>query len=162
MAHDQRNVRLINAIDYLKTYPTNQVVTSSMSSWGYQGYSETWLMGRNHWIYPPLYEMINRLDILVRSNPEPDSSVRKALDQFLRELLLAQSSDWAFMLHQEKTQTYAEKRVNCHITNMMNIHEEITRGKINCEFVDSIRDRNNIFSDIDLFETYRGILSNWS
>ena len=69
MAYDQETVKLCTALDYLRANPTNQVITPSMSSWGYQGYSETWLMGRNHWIYPELYQAIEAFDMLRNAEP---------------------------------------------------------------------------------------------
>lgn len=154
MAFDQNTVRLVTASDYLKISPTNQVVAPSISSWGYQGYSETWLMGRNHWVYPVLYEMIERLDKLLKSNPTPEPSFRDALNQYVRELLLAASSDWAFMMHAQTTHRYAEKRVTEHVQNMMSIYEQLLTERIDRPRLDRLRSKSNIFSNVDLLELY--------
>ncbi len=39
----------------------------------------------------------------------------RALDQAIRELLLLESSDWAFMLHRGEMAEYAEARVRSHV-----------------------------------------------
>ncbi len=154
ISRDRPAVKLVTARDYLELNPVNQVVNPSMSSWGYQGYSETWLMGRNHWIYPAVYEMIELLDRLVESNTTPDGLRREALNQYLRELLLAQSSDWAFMMHSESGKTYAEKRVSDHLENMKRLYYQITADNIDAEWLDSLRKKNNIFANVDILEVY--------
>jgi len=53
---DQDTVTMITPSEYLKEYPTNQVVRPSLSSWGYKGFSEFWLDSANDWIYPYLHE----------------------------------------------------------------------------------------------------------
>ncbi len=158
LAYDQKTVKLITAVDYLKMYPTNQVVTPSMSSWGYERYSETWLMGRNHWIYPKLYEAIELLEELIEINPMPQMEYRFAVNQYLRELLLAQSSDWAFMMFTQKNQSYAERRVEEHLQNMKDIYTQVKQNNINIEWLKSVQNKNNIFQNMDLSKIYRKIL----
>ena len=155
MFYDQDTIRLISAADYLKIYPSNQVVIPSMSSWGYQGYSETWLMGRNHWIYPELFKSIEALDGLLEKFPMPDSTIRIALNQYIRELLLAQSSDWAFIMHTQTTQEYAKKRVKEHIENINTIYRQLNMNSIDVEWLNLIKKKNNIFSNLDLVALYR-------
>lgn len=157
LAYDQTAVKLITGSEYLKMYPTNQVVTPSTSSWGYQGYSETWLMGRNHWIYPRLYQALDWLAELIEANPAPGADVRAALNQYLCEFLLAQGSDWAFIMHKQTAQHYAEKRVSGHLENMTTMYQQLSQGDIDGEWLNSIRTKNNIFSGMDVFELYQGI-----
>lgn len=147
-------IKLITARDYLKTHPTNQVVTPSASSWGYQGYSETWLMGRNHWIYPALYEKIEIIDRFVQSHTISPGLHWDAINQYFRELILAQSSDWAFMMHAESNRLYAEKRVRGHIENMSYLYRQILQNAVDSEWLGEIRNKNSIFMDIDILELY--------
>ena len=95
------------------------------------------------------------LDKLIESNPAPQGRKRDAFDQYLRELLLAQSSDWAFMMHAQTTQACAEARVNEHINNMRTSYEQIMRDEINLPWLDSLKAKWNIFPDTDLFELYK-------
>ena len=43
--YDQSVFKMVTPGEYLEEYPTHQVATPSMSSWGYKGYSEVWLEG---------------------------------------------------------------------------------------------------------------------
>jgi len=87
-------------------------------------------MGRNHWIYPALYEKIEITIALVQSHAISPGLQRDALNQYFRELLLAQSSDWAFMMHAESNQPYAEKRVRAHIENMTSLYHQISQNAV--------------------------------
>jgi 1,4-alpha-glucan branching enzyme len=155
LAYDQQTVKLITARDYLGLHPTNQVVTLSMSSWGYWGYCEPWLMGRNHWIYPPLFRSIEVLEELLRSNPLPEGEHRVLINQYLRELLLAQSSDWAYILHAQTAVAYAESRLRQHMGAMDDLAEQFRWKQIDYEMLNRLRHRNNIFSDVDLLGLYK-------
>src|SRR5439155_40786 len=84
--------------EYLNPHRPIQKSQPHFSSWGYNGYCEVWLNGSNDWIYRHLHEDAERMVELARANPEPTALRRRALDQAARELLLAQASDWAFIM----------------------------------------------------------------
>ena len=155
LACDQHTVKLVTGADYLTMYPTNQVVMPSMSSWGYQGYNETWLMGRNHWIYPQLYAAVEDFEHLLSLFPSPQADIRLALNQYLRELLLAQSSDWAFILHQETAQNYAAGRVKAHIENMTKIYQQVRQQTPDKQWLIALQKETPLFSEMDLLTYYR-------
>lgn len=154
MAYDQKTVLLTSGRDYLKTYPTNQVVTPSMSSWGYQGYSETWLMGRNHWIYPALYDAASRFDALLESFPQSTGDIRAVLNQYLRELMIAQGSDWAFILHQETAMDYATQRVLTALEKMKRIDTMLCNRTLDSVWLLQAQRENPLFPDLDLLDLY--------
>lgn len=88
------------------------------SSWGEGGYFETWLSEENAWIYPHLHrraEQIARILAILKENlpdlSEADADQRRrTVAQMTRELLLAQSSDWAFLMRNGAARPYATKR----------------------------------------------------
>src|SRR5947207_2577719 len=99
MHYDQQTVKMITVPEYLDRYPNLQVAQPVMSSWGYKGYHEVWCEGTNDWIYRHLHEGADRMAELARANREvPSPLKRRALNQAARELLLVQSSDWAFIM----------------------------------------------------------------
>ncbi|OGX15325.1 MAG: glycoside hydrolase, partial [Omnitrophica WOR_2 bacterium RBG_13_41_10] len=63
---DQDMVSMITPFEYLTENPRNQVVTPSMSSWGWKGYSEMWLQGPNDWIYRHLHQASQRMTELAK------------------------------------------------------------------------------------------------
>ncbi len=97
VTYDQNVFKLITPGDYLNIYQRNQVSTPSLSSWGYKGYNEVWLEGSNDWIYRTFTKQRKECQNWP-SLSCIDGLRRRALNQAVRELLLAQSSDWAFIM----------------------------------------------------------------
>lgn len=110
---DQRDVELITPGDYLDRHPVLQRSTPSASSWGWQGYNDCWLSGANEWIYPELHRAARVLtELATQFKSEPAGSLReRLLNQALRSLLLAQSSDWPFIMKCGTSVEYANSRV---------------------------------------------------
>ncbi|HNY10021.1 MAG TPA: DUF1957 domain-containing protein [Candidatus Wallbacteria bacterium] len=152
MSCDSRSaIKAITPPEYLEMYPKNQIVTPSFSSWGHKGYSEVWLSPSNDWIYPHLIEISERMVELAThyQNQSSDLLVNRALAQAARELLLAQSSDWAFIIRNNTTVEYAEKRTKDHVNRFNSLYEQIKDRRINPEFLQALEYHDNIFPDID-------------
>lgn len=146
---DQDVVRMITPFEYLEENPLNQVITPSMSSWGYKGYSEVWLQGTNDWLYRHLHEASWRMTQLVRQYPEACGILKRALNQALRELFLAQSSDWAFIMATGTHTTYAARRSKEHLIKFTKLYEDIKANSIDEPWLSGIEQKDNVFPDID-------------
>ena len=82
--------------------------------------------------------------------PDENGGVRKkALDQCARELLLAQSSDWLFIITNGTMVDYAKKRIKQHIGRFTKLYYQIKGDKIDEKFVDNIYEQDLVFKDID-------------
>ncbi|MFH1269435.1 MAG: 1,4-alpha-glucan branching protein domain-containing protein [Candidatus Omnitrophota bacterium] len=146
---DQKAVRLITPGEYLSENPRNQVITPSLSSWGWKGYSEMWLQGSNDWVYRHLHSASSRMTELAKRFPHADGLLRRALKQALRELLLAQSSDWAFIMGTGTHTSYAVRRTKEHLLRFTRIYEDIKSNSIDENWLADIEYKDNIFPDID-------------
>ena len=146
---DQDIIKMITPMEYLQENPRNQVITPSMSSWGYKGYSEVWLQGTNDWIYRHLHEASWRMNELVKLFPDSNGRLRRALNQALRELLLAQSSDWAFIMATGTHTSYAAKRTKEHILQFLKLYDDIKADSIDEVWLTGIESQDNIFPEID-------------
>ncbi|MDD2714455.1 MAG: DUF1957 domain-containing protein [Candidatus Wallbacteria bacterium] len=142
-------MKTITPSEYLDENPQNQVVTPCHSSWGYKGYSEVWLNGSNHWIYPHLHEAADRMIELANRFKQESGLRKRALNQAARELMLAQSSDWAFIMKTNTTVPYAVKRTEEHVENFNRLYGMIIRNEIDLKYLEDLSYRNNIFPDID-------------
>ena len=147
--YDQKSVKLITPSEYLDWFPRNQIVTPSMSSWGWKGYSEVWLEGSNDWIYRHLHKAADRMVELAKSYPNADGLTQRALNQAARELLLAQSSDWAFIFKTGTCTPYAYKRTKDHIERFTKLYDSIKSNSISEPWLSEIENKDNIFADID-------------
>lgn len=146
---DQQTIEMITPGDYLKIYPCNQVSTPCESSWGWKGYHEVWLNGANDWIWRHLHKAGERMVELANAHQEAHGVVRRALNQAARELLLAQSSDWPFIMKTGTMVEYAKMRFQSHIANFTRLYEEIKRNQIDEGWLGWLESKNNIFPAID-------------
>lgn len=149
MQYDQATVAPITPSEYLARYPTNQATTPCTSSWGYRGYAEVWLNGANDWTYPHLHRMGERMVGMARRHPDAQGLRRRALDQAARELLLAQASDWSFIMKTGTTVPYAVGRVRDHVARFNALDEAIQEEQIHEPWLKEIEERDNIFPDLD-------------
>ncbi len=147
--YDQQTVKTITVPEYLAQYPRNQVTQPTLSSWGYKGYCEVWLEGSNDWIYRHLHEGSERMVELARANPDPPPLRRRALNQAARELLLAQSSDWAFIMKTGTMVEYAKERTRVHVLNFNHLYDLLKSGDIDEPWLAEIERRHNVFPDVD-------------
>ena len=148
--HDDQNVfRLTTPSEYLAREPSRQVIQPTMSSWGYQGYNEVWLNGSNDWIYRHLHKMVDRMVEMANRHPQADGVQRRALNQMARELLLAQSSDWAFILKTQTHTTYAYRRLRDHLGRFSRLYDELTRHELHEPWLAELEAADNLFPFLD-------------
>ena len=73
----------------------------------------------------------------------------ESLNQCARELLLAQSSDWLFIITNGTMVDYAKKRIKDHIGRFTKLYYQIKENKIDKTFLEDIFQKDCIFPDID-------------
>jgi 1,4-alpha-glucan branching enzyme len=82
-------------------------------------------------------------------NAVADGLQKRALNQMARELLLAESSDWAFIMKSGTMVNYAVRRTKEHIANFLRLSEDLDNGTLDPNFVGLLESSNNIFPEID-------------
>jgi 1,4-alpha-glucan branching enzyme len=146
---EQDRIKMITPSDYLEKFPANQECIPSGSSWGYKGYNEVWLNGRNDWVWPHLHEAARRMEELIRNTPNGKGLLRRAVNQAARELLLAQASDWPFMMKTGRQAEYAVKRIKDHLLRFLRLSDEIHSGRVNEVVLKELEERDNLFPGLD-------------
>lgn len=146
---DQKILKLITPGDYLSLHPANQLGAPGASSWGEQGYWRVWLNEKNEWIYPHLHMAQERMTELAHTFENVDTLQQRALSQASRELLLAQASDWPFILRTETSPDYARKRVKDHLLRFTTLYEQLTSGQVDDGWLQMVEGRDNIFPEVD-------------
>lgn len=147
---EHRVIRSITPMEYLGIYNKNQVVVPSPSSWGDKGYYDVWLNSGNDWIYRHLHVMAVRMEELAKQHAHERNHIKiRMLNQLLRELLLAQSSDWAFLMTTQTAMEYSIRRTKEHIANFVHLYEMITNGMQDIGYLEWLEYKNSIFLDID-------------
>lgn len=148
--HEHGVIEPITAPRYLEIHPQNQVVQPNPSSWGDRGYFDVWINGGNDWIYRHLHLMSDRMcDCAHRYRDEADPLRARALNQMARELLLAQSSDWAFLMTTGTAAEYSVERTKEHISNFNALFEMMNGGLVDGTLLQRMETKNSIFPSID-------------
>ena len=148
--HDQDAVETITPSDYLDRHPENQLATPAASSWGQKGYGEYWINESNAWIYRHLHVAAERMVELARRFRGATGLRERAMKQAARELLLAESSDWAFIMSAGTTVQYAERRTNEHVLRFTRLYEDIVRERVDEHWLSDVESKDNIFPDVNL------------
>lgn len=140
---------LITPSEYLTKYPKVQCCSPCPSSWGENGDYSVWLNGSNHWIYKDLHRCEEMMIRLANTYSEPSEIKKRALDQAARELMLAESSDWPFIIKNNTTVDYAVRRINTHIDRFNKLYQDITKDSVDNKWLSNIEELDNIFPNID-------------
>ena len=119
------------------------------SSWGLGGYSDTWLDDSNSWIYRHTHKAIERMEELTHRFPDQGSLKGRFLNQASREVLLAMSSDWPCIMHDNTSVSYAEKRLRNHLGSFNVVYSSMCKNTVNTEWLVNAERRNRIFPDMD-------------
>ena len=174
---DQNEIECITPGDFLDAGLPIQVQQPTASSWGENGYFKVWLNKDNSWMYPYQHDAERRMtefanryagnaDALVGMDATSAASAshaggtgvagegacvpaKRILNQMARELLLAQSSDWAFQIYQGTTVQYSSRRFQSHIQRFNMLADILESGNLDDDLLCEIEARDNIFAEID-------------
>lgn len=135
---------------YLDAHQTLQCATPSPSSWGEGGYNGFWLNPGNDWVYPYLHAAARRMTELARRhrNAEPGGLHYRALQQAARALLLAQASDWAFIMRAGTSENYALSRTRDHLARFNYLAESLDAGAIDERRLQALEVMDRLFPDL--------------
>ncbi len=149
IACDSQVIELATASSYLAVNPRHQPAEPAYSSWGYKGYSEVWLEGSNDWIYRHLHAASQKMQELAKRFERPNEFERRALNQAARELLLAESSDWAFIMKTGTMVPYAVQRTRDHLLRFFRLYYGLSNGGMDAAWLAEIEGKDNIFPDMN-------------
>ena len=120
-----------------------------MSSWGYGGYHEVWLNGANDWVWRHLHKMAEGMAQAAADHPRPDALQHRLLNQMAREVLLAQASDWAFILKTQTHTAYAYRRLQDHLARFLALSDALRHHRINDAWLSEVEAKDNPFPFLD-------------
>jgi 1,4-alpha-glucan branching enzyme len=107
-------VRVATAAEYLEGEPPRERIALSEGSWGKNNDHSTWLNEGTAWMWDELGRLAAEMDGLRAGGPRGDPFRERAARQAVRELLLAQSSDWPFLVTTGQAADYAVERFRSH------------------------------------------------
>lgn len=136
---------------YLARHPSLQSATPSASSWGEGGYNAFWLNPGNDWIYPLLHDAARRMTAIAQQHEDaaPGSLTYRAMQQAARSLLLAQASDWAFIMRSDTAKDYAFRRTRDHIARFNYLEHCVQAGAVDERRLQALEVMDQVFPGID-------------
>ncbi len=149
-------VRCMSGGEIVDEVPAHKTISLPEGSWGEGGYHYVWLNDANFWTWEKLYRAEQRLANLLLNSPDSDLE-RELVEQAARELLLAQSSDWQFLISTFSASDYSEVRIQDHLDrfNMLaTMSQEIRNGNELSEaektYFYDCKDKDAPFQELDL------------
>jgi 1,4-alpha-glucan branching enzyme len=141
----------MNPAEYLFKQEVRAIdtVLPEFSSWGINGYAETWLDASNDWMYRHAVRSLERMIELAERFPNDSGLKERALYQAAREILLVQSSDWPKMLYHQESPEYARSKIEMALRNFTTIYEALGSNYISTEWLTTLERRHNFFPHIN-------------
>jgi 1,4-alpha-glucan branching enzyme len=151
LASAYRELQFVTPSEYLckQEIRAFEVSVPEFSSWGSNGYAETWLDASNDWMYRHLSRAMDRMVELAERFPNDTGLKERALNQAAREILLAQASDWPEMLYRQESAEYARSRIEGSLRNFTTIYEALGSNYISTEWLTGLERRHNVFPYIN-------------
>jgi 1,4-alpha-glucan branching enzyme len=99
---------------WLERFPEAFVAEPAASSWGEGGFGAVWAGPEAARLWRHVHHAEQKVRGAVEKRRRAQGIAGEALDQAIRELLLLEASDWAFMMRRGEMTPYAEARVRAH------------------------------------------------
>lgn len=138
----------------IATAPPDQRTRLREGSWGKDNDHSTWLNEQTEWIWSDLDRIQSRFADAVRSRSE-DPLRQRAMRQAARELLLASSSDWPFLVTTGQAADYATARFRSHALRFYRACDIARRGTADDDAeLRALEDADNPFPDVDVRDAF--------
>jgi 1,4-alpha-glucan branching enzyme len=136
---------------YLAAHPIQQKAIPAASSWGRNGYNEHWANAKTDWMWRPLHEAAERMRQTVQSiSPGSEGNLEdRVLRQAGRELMLAQSSDWPFIITNDTAAEYARRRFHDHLNRFHDLLDGLQRRQIETDRLEALEYMDALFPELD-------------
>ena len=136
-----------NVLDEALTFPQQSLAPST---WGAESSSKVWLNPETTWVYPELHKAEARMQTLVRRFGHEDGLMARALQQIGRELLLAQSSDWTFLITLATAPDYGRARLREHLDAFARLAYALETNTLRDGDLIAREKRTPLFPDLDV------------
>gem|GEM_PF-27667 len=149
-------LEMVTCSDYYERFPPEELIALPEGSWGEGGFHYIWLNEQTARVWEQLYRAEAHFLRLLRRY-RGDATFQPYLQQLARELLLLQSSDWAFLITTGAARDYAELRFQDHLRRFESIailiEQQASRKEPDASLLALYQDslqREPIFDDLPL------------
>ncbi len=152
LARDWGDVRPVTGSRHLAEHPPRSGIKLPAGSWGANGDFSMWIGDRTAWTWERLWPLeASFWDAAPRALASV--AARPVLEQATRELLLAQSSDWQFIISTGAAADYAERRFREHCADAEELVAALLDGSDDAlgpaqRRAEVLARRNRLFPDV--------------
>lgn len=154
LAHDP-DIEMVSGGDVVDHAPAKSLIALPEGSWGEGGYHSVWLNPDNYWTWTKLYPAERKMRQMAREYA--DGPAREVVLQAARELLLAEASDWQFLISTWSARDYSEARFQDHIERferLASLADQVHAGgelsAEEAEFLLECQQKDAAFQELDL------------
>ncbi|HEV8305701.1 MAG TPA: 1,4-alpha-glucan branching protein domain-containing protein [Gemmatimonadales bacterium] len=151
LRHHPKRVTPVTASQHLEAHPPRAALQLAEGSWGANGDHSMWMNDRTAWTWKrlrPLEDAFWKVAAAALKQP----AARPVLAQAARELLLAQSSDWQFIISTGAVVDYAERRFTLHCDDAERLTAALAAGGAALEgatrLAEELERRDNLFPTV--------------
>ena len=126
-----------------------QTGAPALSSWGDGGYFEVWVNSSNDWVYAPTHRAERAMVAAAGDFISADGLHRRTLDQCARQLMLAQGSDWPFLMYAGTAKTYATGRITDLLCRFEALMAQLRADKLDTELLGKYEWLDDAFPEMD-------------
>ena len=145
----RRDVRAVTGSRHLKQSTSRHALRLAEGSWGVNGDHSMWLNDGTAWTWQRLWALEDAFwDVAPKASTNP--AARPVLAQAARELLLAQASDWQFIISTGAVADYAERRFTLHCDDAERLVAALSTGELaaGTAQAEELQRRDDLFPDI--------------
>jgi len=139
----------VDPLEGVSAIPRSSQGKLHVSSWGAGGYAAVWLDPVNDWIYRHLLRAAEAMRALAVEGDRGEPLRARALRQAGRELLLAQASDWAFIMRTGTLVPYAVLRTETHLARFNRLADLLRTNELDDRELADLESRSPLFPTLD-------------
>jgi 1,4-alpha-glucan branching enzyme len=152
LAREDRGIRPATASRHLAEHPAQQPIAMPPGSWGANGDFSMWIGEATAWTWERVWALEDAFWESVPAALERPAA-RPVLAQAAREMLLAQASDWQFIISTGAAADYAERRLRQHCDDAEDLLAALAPGAESRlaqaqATADELHRRDDLFPDI--------------
>ena len=129
-------IQLTTTADFIKNHPPDKVAALPEGSWGEKGDHRVWANDQINWMWEIEYRCEGVFGKLTCDLPwRTNAQIRDLLEKAGRELLLMQSSDWAFVIRRGQAVDYGIKRFMQHVSRFECLTDIVEKVAANSDYL---------------------------
>jgi len=124
--------------DCLGQIPPTTKIAVPESSWGKNGTDEVWMNPDTVWTWEREYGLERRMERLLEKHGhrEHDTTMQRLISNAIRQLMLAQASDWQFLMTNFTAREYATMRFHSHASDCEKLCTLVEKYAISAKLTD--------------------------